>query len=153
MRAAVLLTELEAAGIHATRRADTVRVRAAPGVDITPYRERIVQHKPAILIELLQREILEAAAAVGEDFDRDAYDQLWRRWYALRDRARASAPASGHVSYGPIEASAPPTGWDGQRCAACSWPALCNVLGPRGPHLPGGPCAAWPAETAVEVSA
>jgi hypothetical protein len=55
------------------------------------------------------------------------------------------------VPRGPVTASVPPAGWDGRLCRACPWPAFCGVLGPRGPHLPGGPCAAWPIGTGGEV--
>lgn len=43
-----------------------------------------------------------------------------------------------------VMATVPPSGWNGALCAGCRWPALCRVLGPRGPHLPGGPCSTWP---------
>lgn len=50
----------------------------------------------------------------------------------------------------PVEATTPPVGWDCTTCPGCNWPALCTVLGPRGPHMAGGPCPSWPA-LAAEV--
>src|SRR3712207_2900911 len=144
MSAAVLLRDLEAAGVRLSLAGDGLRVQTRAGVHIAPYRQRITAHKPALLKELVQREILEAAAAVGDAFDRDAYDQLWRRWYALRDEERVEATNDVPASSRGVEPSVPPAGWDGTLCAECHWPALCGVLGPRGPHLPGGPCPAWP---------
>jgi len=47
----------------------------------------------------------------------------------------------------PVEATHSPAGWDDQICTGCRWPVLCGVLGPRGPHLAGGPCPAYPVET------
>lgn len=51
----------------------------------------------------------------------------------------------------PITATTPPAGWDGTLCGDCQWPDLCRVLGPRGPHLPVGPCPAWPADATGET--
>jgi hypothetical protein len=88
MGAAHLLTELEAAGIRATALGDTLRVHAKPGVDLTPYRDSIRQHKLALLAELrLREQIVVAATAATAAFDRDAYDALWEQWYALQEEA------------------------------------------------------------------
>lgn len=80
---------------------------------------------PALLKASLQAEILEAAQA-GAAFDPEGYITLWRRYHALGGRM-------------PI-------------CDACHWPDLCRVLGPRAPQLPGGPCAAWPADAVAHDS-
>ncbi len=157
MSAAGLLADFEAAGITLTRNGDRLHYQTRRGVRIAPYRARILQNKPAILVELLQREIMEAAAAMGSAFDRERFKALWRQWYALQGQEPtlvAHPILHGvYVSRSPVPASAPPAGWDGTLCPGCRWPTLCVVLGPRGPHLPGGPCSAWPAETAMEVSA
>ncbi len=65
-----------------------------------------------------------------------------------RERITASKPALLALlrSRDPVAATRPPAGWNGSRCPGCRWPALCGVLGPRGPHLVNGPCAAWPAD-------
>ena len=153
MSAAALIAELAEAGIRVRLDGSGLVADALPGAELDAYRERIARYKPAILRELLQREVLEAAAAVGDAFDRVAYDALWARWYALRDQQHTQAPAEVDVCRSPVTASTPPAGWDGGLCDGCPWPLLCGVLGPRGPHLPGGSCAAWPSETATEVSA
>ena len=146
MNVTALLAELDAAGIRLGRDGDDLVADVLPGAELDAYRERIQQNKPALVKELLQREIVEAAAAVGGAFDRDAYDALWVRWYTLRDQEHSQAPDDGHVSRSPVTASTPPAGWDGALCDECEWQEFCHVLGPRGPHLPGGPCAAWPAD-------
>ena len=95
MGAAQLLTELEAAGIRATAMGDTLRVRAKPGVDLTPYRDDIRQHKSTLLALLaLQDEIVAAAGAARDAFDRQHYDELWRRWHALQAEEVTSCPRS-----------------------------------------------------------
>jgi hypothetical protein len=146
-----LMTEMASAGIRLLRDGDALRVEIPAGVTIDAYRERLAKHKPAILTELLQREILEAAAAMGDAFDRDAWSALWARWYALRDQQRSRAPDAAPMPCSPVIASLPPAGWDGALCDGCPWSEFCRVLGPRAPHLPGGPCAAWPIESATEV--
>jgi hypothetical protein len=151
--AAALLVELNADGVRLSLAGDDLRYQTRPGVSIAPYRDRILENKPALLRELLQREIVAAATAEPARFDRDAYDQLLRRWPDLQDQERAQAPDDGYVSRSPVEPSVPPAGWDGLLCAECPWPAFCSVLGPRGPHLPGGSCAAWPAKAALEMRA
>jgi len=82
MSASALLVELASAGIHLTREGDNLRVRAAPGVSLAPYMERIKAHKPELLKELLQRRIVEAATVEPDAFDRPEYDRLWRLWHA-----------------------------------------------------------------------
>jgi len=63
-----------------------------------------------------------------------------------RERIAAHKPALVALLYKgqPVTATTPPAGWDGARCPGCRWPALCALLGPRGPHLVEGPCPAWP---------
>ncbi len=77
MSATTLLSVLEEAGVHVIREGDTLRVRGNPGVDPAPYRERIHQHKPALLVELLKSEIMAALDVEPDRFDRAAYDRLW----------------------------------------------------------------------------
>jgi hypothetical protein len=79
-----LLADLDAAGVHLTRAGDDLRYRTRPGVSIAPFREQIAANKPALLALLaLQGQIVEAASAARERFDRDTYDRLWREWYDL----------------------------------------------------------------------
>jgi hypothetical protein len=78
--AAELLADLEAGGLAVTRIGDDLRVRAVPGVRLAPYRERVLEHKPALLTELLQQEIVAAVNVDPNDFDRVAYDHLWLPW-------------------------------------------------------------------------
>jgi hypothetical protein len=130
VNATALLDELTAAGVFLTRTGDDFRVRTRPGVSIAPYRERIRAHKPDLVIAFLHADILEAAEAVGDAFDESTYDRLWAQWHRLARRQ-------------PIAACPPPEGWEGTLCDGCRWPAMCRVLGPRGPHLPDGPCPAW----------
>jgi hypothetical protein len=78
-----LLAELEAAGVHLTRHGDRLHYQTSPGVRIAPYAEAMRAHEPGLLRELVQREIVAAASVEPAQFDRDAYDRLWARWYAL----------------------------------------------------------------------
>jgi hypothetical protein len=80
--AAALLAELEAAGVRLSLVGDALRFQTRPGVSIAPYREQIATHKPALLVELLQRRIIETVAVEPADFDRAEYDRLWTRWKA-----------------------------------------------------------------------
>ena len=82
---AALLDELETAGVRLSLAESDLRYETQPGISIAPYRERIAEHKQAILVELLQREIVEAAGAARDAFDRQHYDRLWARWHALQD--------------------------------------------------------------------
>ena len=82
MSAAALLRELEAAGVRVTRTGEDLRVKGNPA-SITAFRERLAAHKPGVLMELLQREIVAAATVEPADFDRSAYDGLWTRYHAL----------------------------------------------------------------------
>ena len=63
----------------------------------------------------------------------------------FRDHILAHKPALVAALRGPVEATEPPAGWQGATCDGCRWERFCSVLGPRGPHLDGGPCPAWPA--------
>ena len=136
---AILLTELEEAGVHLSLAGVDLRYQTRPGVRIDSYKERISSVKKELITELLRREIVAAVDVEPEDFDRPHYDDLWSRYCAL--------PVSQ-----PITATTPPPGWNGQLCSECQWPGLCKVLGPRGPHLPNGPCPAYPIELALEAS-
>jgi hypothetical protein len=136
MSARTLLAELEAAGMRLSLAGDDLRFQTRPGVSIAPYRERILANKPALLATLRQHE---AATLPGTP-------------------RKSGRPTPGEAAaqgldptlewaYGdpaPVAATRPPAGWRGVLCDGCQWPELCRMLGPRGPHLPGGPCAAWP---------
>jgi hypothetical protein len=81
MSASGLLHELEAAGVRLHLADDRLRAEISPGADLGPFRERIRQHRPALLSLLaLQDEIVAAASAARDAFDREAYDALWVRW-------------------------------------------------------------------------
>jgi hypothetical protein len=159
MNAAALLAELDAAGIRLGRDGTELVADVLPGVDVDAYQERIAAHKPALTEELLQREIEAAVTVEPAEFDREHYDHLWNHWHAHHPCettcAEALGPSAQSISIAreSIEATRPPAGWDGQVCPGCQWPKFCSVLGPRGPHLPGGPCPAWPAEVVAHVDA
>jgi hypothetical protein len=82
MSAAVLLDELEAAGVRLSLAGDDLRYQTRPGVGIALYREQIEAHKPALLVELMKRRIIAAVDVEPADFDRAEYDRLWTLWYA-----------------------------------------------------------------------
>ena len=82
MSAAALLAELEAAGVRLSLAGNDLRFQTRPGVSIAPYRDRISAHKPALLVELLQRRIIEAVKIEPADFDRAEYNRFWARWRA-----------------------------------------------------------------------
>ena len=152
MSASALLIELLAAGVALSLKDEGIRVQTRPGVSIARFRERIAAHKPALIEELLQREIEAVVTVEPEAFDRQHYDQLWNHWRALHppevDATPGSEPSSQSISVArdSIEASVPPPDWDGRLCIGCQWPEFCRVLGPRGPQLPGGPCPTYPTE-------
>jgi hypothetical protein len=81
MSAVALVDELQAAGIRLGHDGGELIADVLPGVDLDPFRERIRQHRPALLALLaLQDEIVAAATAARDAFDREAYDALWVRW-------------------------------------------------------------------------
>ena len=82
MNAAALLAELDAVGVRLSLAGDDLHYQTRPGVRIAPYRERIQESKPAILRELLQREIVATVDVEPEHFDRQKYDTLWARYDA-----------------------------------------------------------------------
>ena len=85
MSVSMLLDELDATGIRLRRDGDALLAHILRGASIDPYRERITMHKPALLAELLLRDqIVTAASAAQDAFDRAMYDALWRRWHALQ---------------------------------------------------------------------
>ncbi len=82
MNACDLLAELDAAGITITRDGDNLNVRGAPGVSLAPYLDRIREHKPALLAELLKVRIVAVLNVEREHFDRPEYQRLLARWNA-----------------------------------------------------------------------
>ena len=90
MSAAALLAELEAARVQLSLAGVDLRFQTRPGVRVAPYREQIVAHKPALLVELLQRRIIEVVTVEPADFDRAEYDRLWTRWHELEARGTPS---------------------------------------------------------------
>jgi hypothetical protein len=82
-----LLSTLEASGVRLSRCEGDLKYQPRPGVSIAPYREQIITNKPALIALLrLQEEIVAAATAAQSAFDRQRYDALWERWYALQDQ-------------------------------------------------------------------
>jgi hypothetical protein len=62
-----------------------------PGADLDQYRLSIREHKPELLTLLvLQDDIVAAATPAQSAFNRAAYDELWRRWYALQEEETTS---------------------------------------------------------------
>ena len=110
MNPAVLLANLEAAGVEVSRDGDNLRVRGKPGVRLAPYVDLIRRHKLKLLA-VLSTDHLEPPTL------------LWM-----------------HVSRDEVEASKPPADWDGSLPDSCGWRSLCQVLGPCPRYLTGGPC-------------
>jgi hypothetical protein len=91
MSASGLLHELEAAGVSLHLAGDQLRAEIAPGATLNPFRDAIRQYRLGVVALMrLQDEIVSAAAAAQTAFDRQYYDDLWRRWYALLERETAS---------------------------------------------------------------
>ena len=85
MSAGAFIDELAGVGIRLSRDGDDLAADVLPGASLDPYRDRIREHKPAFVALLaLQDEIVRTASAARDAFDRAAYDELWRRWHALR---------------------------------------------------------------------
>jgi hypothetical protein len=85
MTVGALVDTLAAAGVRLSLAGNDLRYQTQPGVSIAPYREQITEHKLALVTELrLREEIVAAAAAVHARFDRERYDELWRRWSELQ---------------------------------------------------------------------
>jgi hypothetical protein len=82
MSAGTLLHELAEAGVRLSREGDDLIAEILPGASLDPFRDRIREHKPALLKELLQRQIVAAVVVAPEHFDRPAFDELWARWKA-----------------------------------------------------------------------
>ena len=87
--AAALLADLESAGVHLSLAGNDLHYRTRPGVSIAPFRDRITDHKPALLMELLKAEIVAALDVEPLDFDRLAYQHLVARWHALESHSLA----------------------------------------------------------------
>jgi hypothetical protein len=88
--AATLLDALIRAGIRLGRDGDDLIADVLPGADLDRYRLSIREHRPELVTLLvLQDEIVAAATAAQSAFDRAAYDELWRRWYALQEQETA----------------------------------------------------------------
>jgi hypothetical protein len=84
--ASSLLDELAAAGIRLSRDGNDLAADVLPGAILDPYRDRIREHKPALQTLLaLQDDIIRAASAARDAFDRQHFDALWERWHALQD--------------------------------------------------------------------
>jgi hypothetical protein len=87
MSAALLLDELADAGIRLAPDGADLLAETRPGASLEPYRHRNRAHKPAILAALrLQDQIVAAATAATDAFDRAHYDALWQQWHALQDQ-------------------------------------------------------------------
>jgi hypothetical protein len=82
-----LLEELASRGIHLEREGRSIFAEVEAGADVTPHTDRIKRNKPALLAELHLREQIVAAASAAQDaFDRQHYDALWKRWHALQEQ-------------------------------------------------------------------
>jgi hypothetical protein len=80
--APALLDELAGAGIRLSREGDDLIGDVLPGATLAPYRDRIREHKPALLTLLaLQDDIIRTASAAQDAFTRQHYDQLWVEWH------------------------------------------------------------------------
>jgi hypothetical protein len=90
MSASGLLVELERAGIRLARDGEDLIAEIRPGTSFEPFRERIRQQKPALLVALLQIEIIAAVTVDPTAFNRPAYERLVALWAAY-DAATASA--------------------------------------------------------------
>jgi hypothetical protein len=89
MSASALLVELEAVGIRLHRDGDDLLASIRPGANFDPFRQRVREHKPALLASLaLQEQIVAAATAATAAFDRAEYDHLWTEWHALQEEAQ-----------------------------------------------------------------
>jgi hypothetical protein len=77
-----LLDDLTAAGVQLHLDGDRLHVVPPAGVSLDPYRERIMAHKPELLVELLQRRIVAVVDVEPTCFDRAEYDRLWTLWKA-----------------------------------------------------------------------
>jgi hypothetical protein len=88
---AALPGELAAAGVRLSLAGDALRYQTRPGVSIASHTEPIQAHKPALLRELLQLQIVAAVSVEPQHFDRAEYDDLWRRWHA-QDAKEESTP-------------------------------------------------------------
>jgi hypothetical protein len=80
--AAEFLARLEAAGVRLSLAGDDLHFQARPGVSITSYQDRIRANKPALLRELLQREIVATVDTEPTQFNRPVFLALWARWQA-----------------------------------------------------------------------
>ena len=85
MSAPALLAELDAAGILLRRDGEDLLAELPAGATLDPYRERIREHKPALLAELLKGEIVATLRADPREFDRDGYLALVALWRANTD--------------------------------------------------------------------
>jgi hypothetical protein len=91
MTAEMLLDELAGLGIHLECEGEAIFADVQEGSDITPHVERIKAHKPALLRELLQRQIMAAVSVEPELFNRDHYDQLCVLWHAHDARGESGS--------------------------------------------------------------
>ena len=84
MNPAALLDEFADAGVILSLNGDRLHYQTRPGVGIAPNADRIRNAKPALLALLhVQDEIVPAATVATAAFDRQHYDDLWRRWHEL----------------------------------------------------------------------
>ena len=91
MSATALLDEIVAAGIRLRRDGDDLIAEFPVGVDLDHYRVRIIADKTALLAVLrLQAEIVVAATADPQAFDRAAYNELWASWYAVDEQENST---------------------------------------------------------------
>jgi hypothetical protein len=69
----------------ASRGTTPTSVFSVRGINLAPWRERNAATKPVLIALLrLQDEIVRAAAAARDAFDRQYYDELWHQWQVLQ---------------------------------------------------------------------
>jgi hypothetical protein len=81
---AALLDDLAGAGVRLSLAGDDLRYQTRPGISIDHFRDRIREHKPALVRELrLRKQIIAALDVEPADFDRGLYERLMVLWAAL----------------------------------------------------------------------
>lgn len=87
MNAAVMLSDLEKAGVRVRRDGDDLIAETPHGASLDPCRDRLREAKSLLLEELRLREAIIAALDLGpEDFNRSAYHALMREYEELQQR-------------------------------------------------------------------
>ena len=91
MNASAFLDELVDTGIRLRRDGDDLVADVLPTADLSLHTDHIKMHRPELLQELLQRQIVAAVTVAPEHFNRAEYDRLWALWHA-QDAKEKSRP-------------------------------------------------------------